>query len=205
MVRVPDTQLRQWLADHQIRLGDATPVAAIGVRGWANSGAGGGATNLTGVYDDALCVVRVNGSWTFQGNTDPTRTIEGRAILQPGVYEYGPGVHNITKPATDRRLAFTQRSGVTIRRFDAQGALGPELENQWIGCNHHDGAESSTGSAACQTVAPEWWPGYAMELIHGLRLAFSEWATLTTRIKNGGKLPEDWTKASFPYLLVDAP
>lgn len=204
MVRVPDDVLRQILVAHQIVLGDATPVASIGWRGWAESDHGKRAgVNVTGSYDDALCVVTPTASWTFQGNTDPSRTIAGRALLQPGVVEYGLVIHHRTRLPAERRIAFGQQSGVTIRRYDAAGALEKELTNQYIGCNIHDGSITTTGSEACQTVAPEWWMGYVEKILTPLGIPVSEWPTVTTRVKQGLALPDHWLTPRFPYVLID--
>ena len=204
LVRVPTDRLLEILAQYVITLSDATRVAAVGIRGWAESEAGGGA-NKTGIYDDAICVVTRDGSWTYQGNTDPTRTIEGRAIAEAGqVVEMSPVIHHRTRPAAERRFAFGQASGVTIRRYDAGNELGELKKDQYIGWNLHDGSIGTTGSEACQTVAPEWWPGTVRELLVGLEIPLSELPTVETRIKQGLDLPEHWAAARFPYVLVNA-
>lgn len=203
LVRVPTDRLLEILAQYAITLSEATRVAAIGIRGWAESQAGGGA-NKTGVYDDAICVITRAGSWTYQGNTDPTRTIEGRAIAEAGqVVEMSPVIHHRTRPPAERRFAFGQASGVTIRRYADGDQLGVSVPNQYIGWNLHDGSITTTGSEACQTVAPEWWPGTVRELLVGLGLPLSELPTVETRIKQGLALPDHWEKARFPYVLVD--
>lgn len=203
MTRVPDAQLRQWLAEYQITLGEATPVVVVGVRGWAEKAAGG--ANKAGLYDDAICVVTPPTSLTYQGNTDPTRTIEGRAITEAGqVVEMSPVIHHRTRPAAERRFAFGQASGVAIRRYDAAGVLSQLVPGQYIGWNLHDGSITTTGSEACQTVAPEWWPSTVRELLIGLAIPLAELPTIETRIKQGLELPEHWAHARFPYLLVTA-
>lgn len=204
-LEVPENHLRLVLETKKIVLSAATPVAVVGVRGFASKigdvpeDASG---NQIGVYDDPICVVTRSRVKTFLGNTDPSRTIEGRAILQFGVVEMGPGIHNRSKPAAERRFAFIQQSGVTIRRYNAAGELGPELHDQWIGCNNHDGSNTTTGSAACQTVVPEQWAAYVAMVLTELGIPVSELPTITTRIKQGLELPEHWAKARFPYVLT---
>lgn len=154
-------------------------VAVVGYRGYVNQKAGDEG-NKVGIYDDAICLVvrhaptadAPHGSVTtrtFLGNTDPSRTIEGRAILQPGKYRYVRGMHGIT--GDHPRPAWVQAGGVTIRRFQADGTLGPELKDQWIGCNIHDGSQTTTGSAGCQTLAPEVWRDFDTALDDALRAA----------------------------------
>lgn len=204
LVRVPRNRILDILATYAIALSDSTPVAAVGIRGWAELEAGGG-NNKTGVYDDAICVVTALGDWTFQGNTDPTRTIEGRAIAEAGqVVEMSPVIHHRTRSAAERRFAFGQASGVTIRRYAAGDALGELKTGQYIGWNLHDGSITTTGSEACQTIAPEWWAGAVRELLIGLGIPLGELPTVETRIKQGLELPEHWSAARFPYVLVDA-
>lgn len=202
---VPENVLRLALEVHKIVLGPATPVAVVAVRGFASKigdvpeDASG---NQIGVYDDPISVVTSTRVRTFTGNTDPTRTIEGRALLQLGVVEMAPGIHNRTKPPEERRFAFIQASGVTIRRYDAKGELGKVETDQYIGCNNHDGSNGTTGSAACQTVAPGEWLAYVEEVLTPLGIPFSELATITARIKRGEPLPEHWASKRFPYVLT---
>ena len=174
---MPDNHLRVVLEINGITEG----VAVVGVRGYvqqfADSEAG---RNLIGVYDDVLCIVTPDECRTFLGNTDPSRLIEGRAVLQLGKYRYTRGTHGITGPKDKQRPAWIQASGVTIRR-QSDGVVGPELTEQWIGCNIHDGSWTTTGSAACQTVAPEQWKEFDTMLDDALRAAAQSqfWYVLT--------------------------
>lgn len=200
---MPDNHLRAVLAAHQIQLGGATPVAVVGIEGFYKSLAGADTgKNLIGVYDDAICVVTPATSLTFVGNTDPTRGIEGRAKVQHGAWEMGPVIHHRTRPPAERRLAFGQMVGVTLRRYLADGTLGPELHNQYIGWNLHDGSITTTGSEACQTVVPERWPEFFGEVLTPLGIPLSEVPTVATRIKQGDPLPDHWARARFPYILT---
>lgn len=150
--QVPENVLRLQLTTHGITEG----VAVVGTRGFYKSIAGAETgKNLIGVYDDAISIVTPSQCRTFLGNTDPSRTIKDRAILQLGKYRYVRGIHGIT--GDHPRPAWVQAGPVTIRRFREDGSLGPELKDQWIGCNIHDGSQTTTGSAGCQTVVPELW------------------------------------------------
>lgn len=199
-IEVPDNHLRALIDAYQLE----ADVIAIGIRGFTKSIAGAeSGKNLTGVYDDALCVCTADTTITFAGNTDPSRTISGRATLDaPQLVWYVPGIHGKTKPAAERRLAFIQDSGVSIRRYDDTGELGPILSKQWIGCNIHDGAWTTTGSAACQTVVPERWREYIGAVIGPLGITLEEWDSVEKHVKDGGNVPATWARKRFPYLLT---
>jgi hypothetical protein len=199
-IEVPENHLRALIDAYQLE----ADVIAIGIRGFTKSIANAkDGENLIGVYDDALCVCTASTTKTFAGNTDPSRTIEGRAILEaPQLVWYVPGIHGKTKPAAERRLAFIQDSGVSIRRFDGKNQLGSLQVKQWIGCNIHDGAWTTTGSAACQTVVPERWREYVGEVIGPLGITFEEWDTVEKHVKDGGNVPATWARKRFPYLLT---
>lgn len=178
---VPDNHLRAVLVEFDV----TEAVAVVGIRGYvkqfAQSESG---KNLIGVYDDVLCIVTPQECLTYLGNTDPSRTIKDRAILvAPQKSRYTRGIHGITGPVEKRRPAWIQAGGVTIQRFQGDGkTLGPVLKNQWIGCNIHDGAWTTTGSAACQTVVPERWKQFDSTLEAALKAAAQHqfWYILTT-------------------------
>jgi hypothetical protein len=177
---VPDNHLRAVVS---ILFQVTEAVVVVGIRGYVKNIAGAETgKNLLGVYDDAICIITPTTSHTFLGNTDPSRTILERAVLQPGKYRYTRGIHGVTGPIEKRRPAWVQASGVTIRRFDASGVLGPELPQQWIGCNIHDGSVTTTGSAGCQTIVPEQWPTFDSVLEAALKAAAQTqfWYLLTT-------------------------
>jgi hypothetical protein len=178
-VEVPENHLRAVLAGFDI----TEAVAVVGNRGHTKSIAGGeSGKNLIGVYDDPICIITPDKILTYPGNTDPSRTIPGRAILTaPQKIRYTRGIHGITGPKEKQRPAWIQASGVTIQRFQEDGTLGPVLKNQWIGCNIHDGGLGTTGSAACQTVVPERWKEFDKTLDDALRAAAQTqfWYVLT--------------------------
>ena len=173
---VPSNVLDLALNGHGITEG----VAVVGIRGFYKSldGATTG-ENLTGVYDDAISIVTPQVCRTFIGNCDTSRTLEGRAVLQLGKYRYQRGTHGVT--SDHPRPAWIQSSGVLIRRVQADGSLGPELKDQWIGLNIHDGSQTTTGSAGCQTIAPEEWKDFDAMLDNALRAAAQTafWYVLT--------------------------
>lgn len=184
---VPENHLREVLKV----FGVLDAVAVVGIRGYVKqfreSVSGG---NIIGKYDDVLCVVTPKACTTFLGNTDPTRLIKdpktglGRAVLEAGnKFLYTRGIHGITGPKERRRPAWVQAGPVIIRRYDDKtNELGPVLTGQWIGCNIHDGGWSTTGSAACQTVAPERWKVFDSMLDKALQAAAQSkfWYVLTT-------------------------
>lgn len=202
---VPENVVRDHLARYQIVLGEATPVAVVCIKGWDKIGLAGAESgkNLVGVYDDPMAVVTLTSYRVFMGNADPSRTLPERAVLvAPQIIEFQAGVHNRSRPKEDRRPAFIQASPVTIQRYGADGKLGPEIKDQWIGCNNHDGSVTTTGSAACQTVPPEQWMDYAAEILRPFKIGIEEWPTVLTRVRNGQDVPEHWLKVRFPYLLL---
>lgn len=197
---VPENHLRALLTQHNI----AHPFAVVGIRGWSKSIAGAESEkNLIGVYDDPISVVTSDRAVTFPGNTDPSRELEGRAMLEPQTYWLAPGIHGRTRAPEKRRLAFIQASRVDIRRFDATGRRGPVLKDQWIGANLHDGSITTTGSEACQTVVPERWMECVAVIVLQLGLTMDDWAEWTARVKQGEQVPERWATLKFPYLLTD--
>jgi hypothetical protein len=178
-INVPENHLRAVLAVNEV----IEPVAVVGVRGFTKSIANAhSGENLSGVYDDAICIVTPKATWTFPGNTDPSRTISGRAVLMPSKTRYIRGIHGVTGPKEKQRPAWVQHSGVTIRRYQDNGQLGPLVTGAWIGLNIHDGSITTTGSAGCQTVVPERWKEFDTTLENALKEHHQEqfWYVLTT-------------------------
>lgn len=174
---VPENVLRLQLATHGVTEG----VAVVGTRGFYKSLAGAETgKNLIGVYDDAISIVTPKECRTFLGNCDPSRTIADRMILEAGhKFRYVRGKHGIT--GDHPRDAWVQAGPVILRRFQPDGSLGPELKDQWVGCNIHDGSQTTTGSAGCQTIVPEEWKDFDGMLEEALRLAAQHqfWYILT--------------------------
>lgn len=218
MTPVPDNVLRdaylRTVFGIEVGLGiGQRRIAVVGIRGYGKQfrdATSGG--NLIGKYDDAICVVTPTTSRTFLGNTDPTYAVKdgvGRAQLTvPQVFDMAPGIHGKSKPAAEQRIAFCPvdgtAGGVSIVRYAADGTIGPVLKGQHIGSNLHDGAITTTGSLACQTVAPEDWMPFLEMMFDGLGLPWAEYTSVLMRIKRGdaNAIPDHWTKATFPYALV---
>lgn len=201
-ISVPDNVLRLYLETNGID--PKTPVAVVGVRGFVATPGEEAGANQIGIYDDAICVVTPTMSRTFLGNTDPSRTIAGRAILvAPQVLWLCPGIHHATRPPADRRPAFIQDGGARIQRYTADNVLGDKiLEDQWGGFNLHDGSITTTGSEACQTVVPEEWVDFRGTVSIPLGIPAEEWLTVAARVKLGEPAPAHWAAARFPYILV---
>lgn len=124
----------------------------LGVRGWANF-AGQSSKNQRAVYDDAIFVIGREGEfYSFNANTDPTEFKAGRAVLQPGTYQYQLGIHNRNLPEPRRHLALVQAAKVKIHR---DGAAFPE--EGFFAINIHRGGKLATGSEGCQTIPSDQW------------------------------------------------
>lgn len=180
IVPVPENHLREVLKAYDV----TEAVSVVGIRGYVKqfveSKDGG---NIIGKYDDVLCIVTPEECRTFLGNTDPSRTLPERAILEAGFRSrYTRGIHGITGPKEKQRPAWIQAGPVNIRRYKEGGTLSPLFTGQWIGCNIHDGSWTTTGSAACQTVVPERWKEFDAMLDNALKAAAQThfWYVLTT-------------------------
>lgn len=125
--------------------------AIIGIRGYYERSMGDPAGNDRGIYDDCIAIVGVADAdfRTFNGNTDPSVTSKGVAVLKPGVWLYKKGKHKINSPSAYD--AFRQAADVTVIR-DLKGA-----DTGQFGINIHRGSRNSTSSLGCQTVWPEQW------------------------------------------------
>lgn len=162
-----DDRVRQILLDNQVD----EKVALVGIRGY-NAALG---TNKTGndlnVFDDLICIATPTEILTFVANTDPTRDVEGRAMLVPGKWRFELGDHNRNDPAK-KYPAFIQAAGFTVFRFGTEQfkkgekhpsygvCLGDSLWWGWFGINIHwveEGTTLKTGSAGCQTIPKAYW------------------------------------------------
>lgn len=176
---VPDSRLRDILAAHKVTEG----VAVVGIRGYVDHFPDPAARgNIIGKYDDVICIVTPTQCRTFLGNTDPSRTLPQRAVLECGRYRYMRGIHGITRPKEKRYWAWVQAGPVDIRRIGNDGKTpGPPIKGQWIGCNIHKGSWTTTGSAGCQTIIPEKWKEFDDMLLSALKAAAQDkfWYVLT--------------------------
>lgn len=160
------------------------PVYVVGVRGYYKDTMGKPGVNDRGIYDDALFILGVDGTFaSFNANTDPSAYRKGRgtggakgmADLKPGLYlSHRLGLHR------GKYMALIQTGGpVTVIRDGT-----PDYEDTgWFGINIHKGGYNTTSSLGCQTIYPDQWPAF-------ISLAQNEMH------KNN--------MAVMPYLLVEA-
>lgn len=123
------------------------PVLIVGVRGYFLNTVGRPGVNDLNVWDDAILVYE-NGQLlrTFNANTDPSKSKQNLAMLDPGVYQFYKGKHK------GRILAFrAYPEGVRLpcKRQDFSGVWRKSLCSA---INIHDGALYDTWSAGCQTI-----------------------------------------------------
>lgn len=148
----------------------------VGIRGYYRDTMGKAGENDRGIYDDAVVVISPTAYATFNGNTDPSITRRGVAVLNLGVWWYKIGIHGLSKPAARRYKALVQAGKVTVTR-DGKGE-----DTGMFGINIHRGARSSTSSLGCQTILPDQWPSF-IGLVEG------------EMARHGAK--------TIPYILID--
>jgi lysozyme len=130
------------------------PVVILGFRGYYLDSVGEKGKNDRGVYDDAIIITSDKCHSTYNANTDPSLYKSGIASLVPGKYSYKLGVHGLSKPKPQRYEALVQAEPVIVARDDGQ------TEEGWFGINIHKGYNTTTGSAGCQTIAPDQWKAF---------------------------------------------
>jgi hypothetical protein len=125
----------------------------LGVRGyWALEG---GSLNKRGIFDDAIFVFGRNVFKGFNASTDPDDAQKGRAVLEPGTYEYQIGIHNRSAAPPRRHMALVQAGKVKIKRDGESGT-----QEGFFGINIHRGGKLRPGSEGCQTIPFEQWPDF---------------------------------------------
>lgn len=96
-------QAIDFLHNNYPALDPSSQIIVLGMRGYFDPG-----TNKRGIYDDAIGLVTPTEFLMLNGNTDPSVTRPGIAVLQDGVYYYRKGLHGIshlnTKIQGDRDL-----------------------------------------------------------------------------------------------------
>lgn len=161
-------------------------VVVIGVRNKNNS---------INIYDDEIGILTPDSYTAYKGNTDPSVTRKGIAVLQPGVYLYKRGLHgishlNLSDPADKGLLdtliatghdlppiagrllpywALRQAGPVTVKR---EGQISPETEmdpDQWPWIDIHRGGYSTTSSLGCQTIFPDQWPAFRNTIFDAIK------------------------------------
>jgi lysozyme len=137
---------------------EKNPVILLGIRGYYLDSYGEKGKNDRGGYDDSFQILTKNGFVTYNGNTDPSTFRKGKgsgkdkgmAMLNPGIYDYKPGMHNGSVP----HPAFRQAGPVRITRDGVNGSYQDTLASS---INIHRGGKNGTSSLACQTVPPDQW------------------------------------------------
>lgn len=120
------------------------------LRGYYRDTMGEKGANDIGIYDDAVCIISPSSILTFNANCDPSKDPPGTAILQPGMFFYSIGTHNITKAVERQYKALIQAQPVVIKRVGSE-----TVEVGFFGINGHRGGEGTTGSLGCWTIVPE--------------------------------------------------
>jgi lysozyme len=133
---------------------DKYPLYRLSIRGYYKKSMGDATKNDFGIYDDAICLITKNGFWTFNSNTDPSKTLrgsgvrKGTAIQAPGLYySQSLDLHKGSYPALCQRLA-----NVDVYRYKADGSRW--TDTGMFGANCHSGGIKSTNSEGCETVYP---------------------------------------------------
>ena len=144
-------QARALLSDFNL---SKEPVVILGFRGYYLDSLGEKGKNDRGIYDDAIIITSDMCHSTYNANTDPSLHKSGIASLVPGKYLYALGVHGLSKPKEQRYEALVQAGPVVVARDDG------ESEEGWLGINIHKGYNTTTGSAGCQTIAPDQWQAF---------------------------------------------
>ena len=140
-------------------------VAVVAIRGYYRDSMGVPGVNDRGIYDDAFIVVSPSVHATFNGNCDPSVYRPGIATLKPGVWRYKPGIHGLSRPASQRYPAFVQAAPVTKIMDPAGAAHGhpdeqPTEETGYFGMNIHPGGIQTTSSLGCLTIVPRQWEAF---------------------------------------------
>lgn len=130
------------------------PIIILGFRGYFRDTLGVKGKNDRGIYDDAVIITSDSCHATYNANTDPSIYKTGIASLVPGKYLYKIGIHGLSKPKDQQYEALVQAGPVIVARDDGK------TEEGWFGINIHKGYNTTTGSAGCQTIAPDQWAAF---------------------------------------------
>jgi len=144
-------QAKVLLADFNL---SREPLVLLGFRGYYRDSMGVKGKNDRGIYDDAIIITSDSCHTTYNANTDPSIHKTGIASLVPGKYLYKVGIHGLSKPKAQQYEALVQAGPVIVSRDDGK------TEEGWFGINIHKGYETTTGSAGCQTIAPDQWAAF---------------------------------------------
>jgi lysozyme len=154
-------------------------IMLLGIRGYYKKTMGDPSKNDRGIYDDAIFLITPFLYRSYNANTDPSVKRKNVAVLEPGVYYYTKGLHNISKLNRKRKdhediyqrliktgkdvaawprtyWALRQDSNVTVLRDGSTKPVTDSPENRfWI--NIHKGSYNTTSSLGCQTIYPDQW------------------------------------------------
>lgn len=158
--KMSESQIKDILARSNVFVGrqnpDDKPLALVGIRGYYKKTMGATPENERNIYDDCLCVLSPSVYATFNANTDPSYSRRGMAVLVPGCYQYGLGVHRGQKA---QYQAIVQVGAVTVIR-DGLGVVTDNPPDRRFGINIHKGGFTNTSSEGCQTVFPGQWEAF---------------------------------------------
>lgn len=135
--------------------GVRTRPALLGVRGYYRTTMGDPSANDRGLYDDAMFLVRPNGTVvSFNANTDPAIYRPQIATLLPGVWSYELGAHRAKYPA------LRQAAPVAVARDGSA-----KVERGLFGINIHRGGRTATHSEGCQTIVPHQYDEFLLAVV----------------------------------------
>ena len=163
--------------------GNIPKLLIIGVRGYFANSMGKPGQNDFNIWDDAI-LVYADGDLirTFNANTDPSKRRAGKAMLDPGVYQFYRGVHK------QRIRAFRAYPEGVRWPCTRQNATGKWAKSLCQLINIHDGGLSDTWSEGCQTI-PNFRPDYQFNAFRDLVYSLMDKYRLKT----------------VTYLLLDEP
>ena len=141
---------------------DLAVVTVAGFRGYYHDDR---ADNERGIYDDCIVILGPEHFSAYNANVDPSVFRPGIATLQPGKWRYKPGIHGLSKPASQQYQAYVQAAEVVVQRD------GGEPDRGYFGINIHRGGSSGTSSLGCQTIPPAQWEAFRSTLNDQLRRA----------------------------------
>lgn len=186
--RLSDTEVRAILNANKV---PPDEVAVVAIRGYWLRMMGDPTQNDRGIWDDAHVVMWRDGYAAFQGNTDPssyrkgqgTGEHKGMAVLKPGKWIFGTGLHKGT-------LAFRQCIPFTVIRDGDP----PYEDTGFHAINWHSGGIASTSSAGCQTNPASIFQSEVRPLVYRLLERYGN----PKRKNDRGQLVH-----SFYYILIE--
>lgn len=174
--------------------------ALVARRGYFRDTMGAPGVNDRGLYDDAIALVSPWAFQTFNANTDPSRSRESMAALEPGTWWYQLGIHGLSRPREQQYRALVQAGDVVVHRdgtddvaagvIDVRGrCLGHGRWAGRFGINIHRGGTTTTSSEGCQTIHPTQWPVF--------------FALVESQLVRDQRMRRLSRTESLPYLLLD--